>query len=364
MRDGPPGPAGSRIGLTVSPRADPSRTYAAGVRAALIVNPFATTTTDRVREVLMRTFGTDRSLDVEVMRTEGRGHATDLAARARRDGVDVVIALGGDGTVNEVANGILTDIDPVTPVPLDDLPLVAVIPGGSANVVARGLGIPADPVSAAEAVIAALHAGSTRDLGIGHLSWWDTVPEPVDLPESQRRWVVFSAGLGLDAEVIAAMEAERAAGRRATPARYAQITLRQWLRQNNRRHPGLVVTIPGEPLAEAFVVIVCFTSPWTYVGPVPIDPLPTASFDTGLDVMALGDLGMAAVSRIAGRMASGVGVAGLPGVRTAHDQPEITVRARRLTPLQVDGDLVGHIVGARIVSVPAALRVAVPPDAP
>jgi diacylglycerol kinase family enzyme len=328
------------------------------VRAALIANPFATTTHDGVLEALSAAVAAEH--DVTLMHTQFRGHATALARQARTEGVDLVIALGGDGTVNEVVNGVLWDTDPHQPVDLSALPTIVVIPGGSANVVARGLGIPADPAEATSAALKAIRQGSTRSLSIGHIEWWDQFVEPESIPDENRRWVVFSSGLGLDAEVIEAMEGERAAGRRATPARYAQLTMRQWLGGTNRRHAGLVVSVPGRAPMDAFVTIICLTSPWTYVGPIPIDPVPEASYDRGLDLVAIQDLGLGPVSRMAARMVTGTGLEGLRGVKTAHDQPEVKVHARRLTALHVDGDLVGHIRGARIRSVPAAIRIAVP----
>jgi diacylglycerol kinase family enzyme len=331
------------------------------VRATLIVNSFATTTSDRVRAALEEGFSAEH--DVQVEHTQGRGHATLLAAKAKQDGAEVIVVLGGDGTVNEVVNGVLAGNDPEAQVDLLAQPVIAVVPGGSANVVARGLGLPPDPVDATLAALRAIRAGSHRTLSIGHIQWWDDSVEPAQIPQAQQRWVVFSAGMGLDAEVIAAMELERAAGRRATPTRYAQLTLRQWLRTTNQRHPGLVVSMSDRPALDAFVVIVCLTSPWTYVGPIPIIPAPEASYDADLDVIALQDLRLGPVTRMAGRMVSGLGLAGLRGVQTAHDEPAVTVRARRLTALHVDGDLLGHMRGARVRSARQAIRLAVPEPA-
>jgi diacylglycerol kinase family enzyme len=328
------------------------------VRAALIANPFATSTHDGVLDALTAAVAAEH--DVTLMPTAFRGHAMTLAKQAREEGVDFVIALGGDGTVNEVVNGVLSDTDPASPIDLAALPTIVVIPGGSANVVARGLGIPADPAEATSAALKAIREGSSRSLSIGHITWWDQFVAPPTIAVENQRWVVFSSGLGLDAEVIEAMETERAAGRRATPARYAQLTLRQWLGGTNRRHAGLVVSVPGRPPMDAFVTIICLTSPWTYVGPIAIDPVPEASYDTGLDLVAIQDLSLGPVSRMAARMVTGTGLEGLKGVKTAHDQPEVHVHARRLTALHVDGDLVGHIRGARISSVPNAIRIAVP----
>src|SRR2546423_13259499 len=110
------------------------------MRALLVVNPKATATTTRMREVLVGALGRDLKLDVE--ETHRRGHARELGRQATEDGLDVVVALGGDGTVNEVVNGMLVHG------PGLDVPSLAVVPGGSTNVFTRSLGLPQDPVEA------------------------------------------------------------------------------------------------------------------------------------------------------------------------------------------------------------------------
>ena len=99
------------------------------MRRLLVVNPRATTTSARTREVIAHALSA--SLDLDVVDTTHRTHATDLARQARRDGLDVVLTLGGDGTVNEVVNGLLADG------PGHDVPTLGTVPGGSANVFAR-----------------------------------------------------------------------------------------------------------------------------------------------------------------------------------------------------------------------------------
>ena len=110
------------------------------MRALLVVNPKATATSARVRDVLIRALGSDLKLDVA--ETQRRGHAIALAEQAAADGLDLVVALGGDGTMNEVVNGLMRLPDPAA------RPALAVVPGGSANVFSRVLGQPLDPVEA------------------------------------------------------------------------------------------------------------------------------------------------------------------------------------------------------------------------
>src|SRR4051794_13496753 len=166
------------------------------MRGLLVVNPKATATTTRTREVLVRALGSDLKLDVA--ETQRRGHARDLAKQATNDGVDVVVALGGDGTVNEVVNGLLHQG------PGPDVPSLAVVPGGSTNVFTRTLGLSQQPVEATGEILDALRNGSRRVIGLGRLS---DVAEPAD--PASTRWFTFCAGLGLDAEVVREVEVHR-----------------------------------------------------------------------------------------------------------------------------------------------------------
>ena len=99
------------------------------MRALLIVNPHATSTNERRRDLLAHALAGEMKL--QVAHTKSRGHAMRLAAAAADSGVDVVVVHGGDGTVNEVVNGLM-----YRGVRLDT-PLLAVVPGGSTNVFAR-----------------------------------------------------------------------------------------------------------------------------------------------------------------------------------------------------------------------------------
>ena len=132
------------------------------MRALLVANLNATAMTPRTREVIVRALGSE--LKIDVAETDSRGHAADLAAQARADEFDLVIAVGGDGTVNEVVTGLLREgVGP-------DTPRLAVVPGGNANVFARALGLPSEPIEATGAVIERLRAGRERRIGLGRLT--------------------------------------------------------------------------------------------------------------------------------------------------------------------------------------------------
>ena len=319
------------------------------MRALLVANPAATTTTRKVRDVLVRALSTQ--LQVDVAETERRGHARDLAAQAAADGVDVVVTLGGDGTVNEAANGLLA----AGPGPR--VPTLAVVPGGSTNVFSRALGRSRDPVEATGEILDSLRAGRTRLVSLGTASA-RTGADGAGWTEP--RWFVFAAGLGFDADVISRVEAQRARGRRSTGALYVRSGVNAFVLGRDRRRPPVTLELPDEaPVDGLFLALVSNVSPWTYLGARPIVPSPEASFDTGLDVFAMGRVGMVRMlHHLRQTMADRPDPRGR-GVHRWHDLPELTLTASRPQGWQLDGDHLGTTTGLRVRSVPEALRVVV-----
>ncbi|MFQ1001517.1 diacylglycerol/lipid kinase family protein [Modestobacter sp. SSW1-42] len=317
------------------------------MRALLVANPAATTTTRKVRDVLVRALSTE--LQVDVVETERRGHARDLAAQAAADRVDVVVTLGGDGTVNEAANGLLAAG------PGDTVPTLAVVPGGSTNVFARALGRSRDPVEATGEILDSLRAGRTRLVSLGTAS---ALTE--DGSWTGPRWFVFAAGLGFDADVISRVEAQRARGRRSSGALYVRSGVDAFLLGRDRRRPPMTLELPGQPPVDGlFLALVSNVSPWTYLGARPIVPSPEASFDTGLDVFAMGRVGIVRMlHHLRQTMADRPDARGR-GVHRWHDLGELTLTATRPQGWQLDGDHLGTTTGLRLTSVPDALRVVV-----
>ncbi|GGO85599.1 diacylglycerol/lipid kinase family protein [Wenjunlia tyrosinilytica] len=320
------------------------------MRALLVVNPAATTTSARTRDVLIHALASD--LKLEVAATEYRGHARDLGRRAAdSDDIELVVALGGDGTVNEVVNGLLHNG------PSHDLPKLAVVPGGSTNVFARGLGLPNDAVEATGAVLDALRTGSERSIGLGLVSGTPgTTDEAVPA-----RWFTFCAGLGFDAGVVGRVEGHRAEGKRSTHSLYVRQVVRQFLGDPHRRRGAITLERPGKDAVGGLVVaIVSNTSPWTYLGNRPVYASPLASFDTALDLLALSKLSPSSVTRYASQLlsSSGRGPRG-KHVVSLHDAPEFTLRSREPLPFQVDGDHLGLRSNATFTGVRRALRVIV-----
>lgn len=309
------------------------------MRGLLIINPRATTTSTRVTDVLVHAFADE--LDLDVTMTTHRGHATSLGERARHDGIELVITLGGDGVIHEVVNGLLVDG------PGPDVPMIATIPGGSGNVFARALGLPLDPVEAAGQILDGLREQRTRRIGLGCAT----------IDDGRRVWFIANAGLGIDAEIIEAMEAQRTQGRAATPWRYLTTTLRQYFVHTDRRHARLTLHRPGqEPVRGVHVAIVQNTAPWTFLGPRPIDPCPLANFDTGLDAFALRSLAIPSTLRAASRMITNAraGSAG-SAIVVWHDQAAFRVDASPATPLQIDGEALGSVTQVAFTAVPDAL---------
>ncbi|MCZ2838732.1 diacylglycerol/lipid kinase family protein [Modestobacter sp. VKM Ac-2985] len=321
------------------------------MRALLVANPAATTTTRKVRDVLVRALSSE--LRVELAETAHRGHARELAAQAAVDGVDVVVTLGGDGTVNEAANGLLT----AGPGPR--VPMLAVVPGGSTNVFARALGRSRDPVEATGEILDSLRAGRTRLVSLGTASAL-TGDEGTTEGWTTPRWFVFAAGMGYDADVISRVEAQRARGRRSTGSLYIGAGVNAFLLGRDRRRPPMTLDLPGEPPVDGlFLALVSNVSPWTYLGARPIDPSPDASFDTGLDVFAMGRVGVVRMlHHLRQTMAARPDARGR-GVHRWHDLGELTLTSTRPQGWQLDGDHLGTATGLRVRSVPEALRVVV-----
>ena len=309
----------------------------------LIANPRATSTSAGVRDVITRALR--HELDLEVITTTHRGHAEELAAGAH--GLDLLITLGGDGTINEVVNGMLNSGYP-------DLPMLATIPGGSANVMARALGFPNDAIEATGMILESLRTDASHDVGLGNARF-----TPVETGQERSHWFTINAGVGIDADVIAAMEAQRSAGRAASPTRYVRTAALEYFRDVGRRGPTLSLQLPGqEPVEGLAMLIVQNTAPWTFFGPFPINPCPDASFDLGLDVFAPHSLGPLPAARFGLRMLRGSRAGAVPGKLTLlHDEAAFTVRAETPTALQVDGDSMGHIDSVFFRYAPQALRI-------
>jgi YegS/Rv2252/BmrU family lipid kinase len=305
------------------------------MRAILVVNPKATTTSALSRDVLVRALRSEA--DVRVEYTRRRGHAAELARRARDEQVDVVVTLGGDGTVNEVINGLLHAG------PSDQVPALAVVPGGSTNVFARAIGLPRDTIEGTGVILDAMHSGRMRSIGLGR---------------ADDRYFTFCAGFGLDAEVVRKVERARLRGRVSTPGLYMRSTVAQFLLDTDRKTPLITLECPGEQTRpEIASVIVQNTTPWTFLGDRAINACPDASFDTGLDLMAIKQLRLPATVTTVSQILSRRNIPHGKQTLTLHDVSEFILRAARPLAFQLDGDYLGERSKITFSAIPNALRV-------
>ena len=305
------------------------------MRGLLIVNPQATTTTGNSADLVIRSLAGLVDLDVE--HTRYRGHARELAAAARGE---LVIVLGGDGAVNEAVNGIMAR----SPEPSQQ-PLLAVIPGGGGNVFAQALGLPADASAAIARIREVIKEGQFRTVGLGLAG---------------DRYFTFSAGLGMDAEVVREVERLRASGHRESPALFLRTMVRQYRSGTDRRTPALTLERDGQPSTpDLFMTAITNRSPWTYLHRRAVLPVPNPDFNSGLDVFALRKVRATTIVSAVGQMLlfrhhspRGRHTLTLTGLES------LTIRSVRPIAFQVDGDYLGETEAVKFQFVPRALRVA------
>jgi diacylglycerol kinase family enzyme len=302
------------------------------VRGLLIVNRHATSMTATVTDLAVRSLA--GLVDLEVERTRYRGHARDLAAAS---GADLVIVHGGDGSINEAVNGIMSRSG-------GDRPRVAVIPGGGANVLARALEIPLDAAAAIRQLRDAIAAGRHRTIGLGLAA---------------DRYFTFSAGLGMDAEVVREVDRMRAQGRRESVPLFLRTMVRQYYRGTDRRRPALTVERDGEPpISGLFMTIVTNRSPWTYFRGRPLLPVPNPDFNSGLDLLALRRIRLTTILNAVGQM---LYVRSRPprgrDMLSVLGSDSLTLRSARPIALQADGEYLGETEAVKFQFVPRALRI-------
>ena len=305
------------------------------MRGILIVNPHATSMSGTVCELAVRSLA--GLVDVRVERTKYRGHACELAAAADDE---LVIVLGGDGSINEVVNGVMSRGEDEGSEP----PLIAVIPGGGGNVFAQALGLPPDAAAAIARVRDVIAAQSYRTIGLGLAG---------------DRYFTFSAGLGMDAEVVREVDRLRDAGRRESAWLFLRTMVRHYYR-TERRIPSLTVERDGQPpITDLFLTIITNRSPWTYFRTRAVLPVPHPDFNSGLDLLAMRQVRLTTIFYLVSQM---MWVRHRPprarDALAVHGAESLTVRSARPIAFQVDGEYLGEIEAIKFEFVPHALRVA------
>jgi diacylglycerol kinase family enzyme len=307
-------------------------------RMLIIVNPYATTVSDRLKNLVV--YALQGRYDVEAVSTEAQHHATEIGREACEGGYDVVVAFGGDGTLNEVANGLAgTDVP------------VSVLPGGSTNVVCRTLGIPNDVVDATEHL-----------LGLADRFH----PRKVDLGLANGRHFVFACGAGLDATAAKQVDSHPRMKARGGRWYYTWAAVSGFYRSYLRNPVRMRLRADGVS-AEGVTAIAQNSDPFTYFGRQPLRVCENAALDNGtLSVALLRRAAQRDVPTIAARVL--VDSLRTPRHRQIEHFDGITeCRLESLSadgdgrirpfPVQVDGDYIGDHGEVDIGISPAALTV-------
>jgi diacylglycerol kinase family enzyme len=305
----------------------------------LIVNPYATTVSDRLKNLVV--YALQGRYDVQAVETEARDHATEIGREAKDGGYDVVVAFGGDGTLNEVANGLAGT----------DLP-VAVLPGGSTNVVCRSLGMPNDVVDATE------HLLSLAD------EWQ---PRKIDLGRMDERAFVFACGAGIDATVVRRVDSNPRLKSRAGPYYYSWAGISGFYRRYLVNPVRIRTSVDGQEPVEGVTTIAQNSDPLTYFASRPIRVCEGVCFDDGtLSMAVLRRAAQRDMPTLINRLFSDTRPASRHRQVTHFDDVTHAVvesvstdrqGGTRSFPVQVDGDYIGERSRVELRADPAALTI-------
>ena len=282
------------------------------MKLALVVNPFATRVTDEAIAQVEQELA--RAAEVTTLRTEHPLHATELVTDSCRSGADAVVVFSGDGGFNEALNGLERDVP------------IGFLPGGGTSVLSRALGLPAEPVEAAQRLASAILDGRTRRITVGRVNG---------------RRFSFAAGLGLDAAAVRRVDEKgRANGRRPGDLAFVLAVVRTLASQRGHLEPTLEVKGYG----RAAFVFVANGAPYTYARGRPLPIVPEAEFELGLDMVAPVRVRRRSLVRTAYELLTGHP---RPGKALyAHDVDRIEVVCDSPMPLQADGEDLGDVTEA------------------
>jgi diacylglycerol kinase family enzyme len=285
------------------------------MRVMLVANPSASAVTARTRVIIQNALSADH--DLVVSETSRRGHATRLAQSAAAEGYELVISLGGDGTVNEVANGLARTST-----------ALAVLPGGSTNVFARTLGFDNEPVAATHQLLDAVSRGSIRRVGLGNVNG---------------RFFCFHVGIGLDAAVVEQVEKRGQLKRWLGHPLFLFAAIDTWARRYDRDTPPFRVETADGTSSDSYFAVVLNTDPYTYLGSKPLSLAPGSNMANGLSVVSLRNLGLVSTLRTLVAAFRGQPIGKRTNVFSADDEDSFVLRGYRPFPWQVDGDYLGEI---------------------
>ena len=309
-------------------------------RMLIIVNPYATTVSDRLKNLVV--YALQGRYEVEAVSTEAQNHATEIGREAHHGGYDIVVAFGGDGTLNEVANGLAGSGVPVS-----------VLPGGSTNVVCRTLGIPNDVVDATEHL-----------LGLADRF----KPRQIDLGIANGRRFVFSAGAGIDATAAKKVDAKPRLKARMGPYFYTWVATSAFYTDYLRRPVMMRLEAGGRQL-DGVTVLAQNSDPFTYFGGRPVRVARDVSIDDGtLAISVLQRAKQRDMGFVIGRLLSESERFAATGHRQIDHVARVTEgRIESLSldeagkargfPVQVDGDYIGDHTEVELGVDPGALTV-------
>lgn len=306
------------------------------MKVLFVVNPSASSVTPRTQVVIQKALSADH--DVVVAETNRRGHAARLSQDAANKNMDLVVVLGGDGTLNEAANGLAgTDT------------ALAALPGGSTNVFARTLGLPDDPVEATGVLLDTIDRQAIHPVGLGSVNG---------------RYFLFHAGLGFDAAVVAEVEKRGQLKRYASHPLFVYAAVDTWLRHYDRRKPAFTVRhADGDVIADGKFAIALNTNPYTYLGSRPLDLAPEATLDRGLVLITLRSLRFSKIVGLAaGALRASDSLRKNRSVDYRTDLTEFRVEGHRPFPYQVDGDFLGEVTSLHFRHEPDVLRLVIPDE--
>lgn len=304
------------------------------MKIVLIANASASSVTARTRVVIQKALSADH--DVELRETARRGHATRIAKGAAAEGADIVAVLGGDGTLNEAANGVVGTKTALAP-----------IPGGSTNVFARTLGLPEDPVHATAVTLEAIENNSIRSIGLG---------------AANERYFLFHIGVGFDAAVVKQVEKRSHLKRYAGHAFFAWAGFDTWIRHYDRKSPHFQVEFAdGSVVEDGYFAICLNTDPYTYLGTRPFTVIPGATLDSPLSVVTVRSLGAFNLTKLmASSLRNPNGVTTGRGIDVRNDIEQATISSEKPFPYQLDGDYLGDVTSIDLRWQPDALRLVTP----
>lgn len=309
------------------------------MHAVLIENPTAGRNTPGSLRVAERAL--EATFELELVSTNARGHAAALAREAVEAGAKTVIAYGGDGTVNEVVNGLLDGRD-ATDV------ILGVLPGGTTNVLARNLGYPNDLVEATAHLIEVVERGEPKRVSVGRIV--------ADGEHGHlERYFAFAAGMVLDAEIVRRVDHARTRPR-WNDAVFVFHGLRSFSALRRSEGPNLVVETPSGP-EEAYWACIATADPFTYFRSRPLRVVPEAGRTPGLDLVASTQVRFWRTLRwLTQALSTGRHVRHAECIHLI-DQPQIEIGTHRPVPLQCDGEYLGEVTRLRAAAAPEALPV-------